>query len=267
MEFGLRLGRHPHVLVTTTPRPIPIIRTLLSDSDFRVVRGASYENLSNLSARFIRRVIRKYEGTRLGRQELHAHVLLDLPGALWTNALIEKQRVNKVPPLVRIVVAVDPAASAEDDSNETGIIVAGKDARGHAYTLVDASGVYSPAKWAMIAVALYHAYQADRIVYERNQGGDMVERVIRVEDPDVPLKGIVATKNKVTRAEPVAALMETGRDHHVGSFPELEDQMTHTRPEGYVGAGSPDRMDAKVWATTDLLLNTDDDGDWTAHRR
>lgn len=251
LELGLRLGERPQVVVTTTPRPIPIIRQILADPDTVDVVGSSYENISNLSARFIERVVRRYENTRLGRQEIHGAVLDDVPGALWTGALIEAHRVTHPPQLVRVVVAVDPAASVGEDSSETGIVVAAKGADGHGYVLDDMTVSDTPARWARQAVSAYHKYQADRMVAEVNQGGDMVEHTIRTEDTTAAFKQIRATRNKQTRAEPIAALYEQGKVHHVGMFPTLEDQMTQWVP----GEKSPDRMDALVWALTELLLD------------
>jgi len=200
--------------------------------------------------------VRKYEGTRLGRQELDAEVLEDVPGALWSREGIEAVRHQKALDLVRIVVAIDPAATSGEDADETGIIVAGKDPAGHGYVLADASGRYAPTEWAKTAIALYRTHSADRIVAEVNNGGEMVEATLRMVDPNVPFTSVRASRGKVVRAEPVAALYEQGRVHHVGALPTLEDQMcSFTTDFDRSRAGfSPDRVDALVWALTDLLV-------------
>jgi predicted phage terminase large subunit-like protein len=259
LMFGLRLGDDPRVVVTTTPKPIKIIRELLTDPTTVITRGSTYDNRANLAPGFLHQIIRKYEGTRLGRQELNAELLDDVPGALWNRELLEASRwpVHKnVPDLVRIAVAIDPAVSTGEDSDETGIIVAGKDADGHGYVLADQSGRYPPTEWARKAISLYRQHKADRIVAEVNNGGDMVEATIRMVDNNVSYSAVRATRGKVVRAEPVAALYEQGRIHHVGAFPTLEDQMCgFTTDFDRVAAGfSPDRVDALVWAFSDLLV-------------
>jgi phage terminase large subunit-like protein len=258
LQFGLRLGRKPRCLVATTPRPTKLIRELLAreGGDVVVTRGKTYENRANLAPGFFDQIIRKYEGTRLGRQELDAELLDDTPGALWVHAIIDAARLSTAPLLQRIVVAIDPAVTSGEDADETGIIVAGRDANGHGYVLRDLSGTYSPTEWARIAVAAYKSHQADRIVVERNNGGAMVEATIRMVDPNVAISTVWASRGKVTRAEPVSALYEQGRMHHIGSCPELEDQMTgFTSDFDREAAGySPDRLDALVWATTELLI-------------
>jgi phage terminase large subunit-like protein len=257
-QFGLRLGRKPRCLVATTPRPIRLIRELLSREgrDVVVTRGSTYENRPNLAPGFFEQVIRKYEGTRLGRQELNAELLEDTPGALWSHGIIDAARQAGAPHLVRIVVAIDPAATSGEDADETGIVVVGIDNQSHGYVLADASGKYQPIEWAKIAIAAYRAYRADRIVAETNNGGEMVAATLRMVDPNVPFKAVHASRGKVTRAEPVSALYEQGRMHHVGAFPQLEDQMTNfTSDFDRQSAGySPDRVDALVWAVTDLML-------------
>ena len=226
------------------------------DGDVVVTRGSTYENRANLAPGFFDQVIRKYEGTRLGRQELNAELLDDTPGALWSHSIIDAARVSAAPPLQRIVVAIDPAVTSGEDADETGIVVVGKDANGHGYVLQDLSGKYSPTEWARVAVTAYRTHRADRIVAERNNGGDMVQATIRMVDPNVALSTVWASRGKVTRAEPVSALYEQGRMHHTGSFPQLEDQMTNFASDfdreaaGY----SPDRLDALVWAATELLV-------------
>jgi len=260
LMFGLRLGDDPRVVVTTTPKPIRIIRELIADPTTVITRGSTYDNRFNLAPAFLAQIIKKYEGTRLGRQELNAELLDDVPGALWNRALIEETRwpVHKpVPDLIRIAVAIDPAASSGEEADETGIIVAGKDADGHGYVLADQSGRYDgPTEWARAAIRLYRQYKADRIVAEVNNGGDMVEATIRMVDPNVSYTKVHASRGKVMRAEPIAALYEQHRVHHVGAFPALEDQQCGFAADfDRASAGfSPDRVDALVWALTDLLV-------------
>jgi predicted phage terminase large subunit-like protein len=258
LMFGLRLGQHPRVVVTTTPRPTRLIRDLLTreSHDVVVTRGSTYENRANLAPAFFDQVIRKYEGTRLGRQELNAELLEDTPGALWGHGIIDAARQTAAPHLARIVVAIDPAASSGEDADETGIIVVGKDHQGHGYVLADLSGRYQPIEWARIAITAYRAHKADRIVAEVNNGGEMVENTLRMVDANVAFTAVRASRGKVTRAEPASALYEQGRIHHVGTFPQLEDQMTNfTSDFDRAAAGySPDRVDALVWAVTDLML-------------
>ena len=224
-----------------------------------ITRGSTYDNRANLAPAFLAQIIKKYEGTRLGRQELNAEILDDVPGALWNRALIEETRwpVHKpVPDLIRIAVAIDPAASSGEEADETGIIVAGKDAGGHGYVVADQSGRYAPTDWARTAIGLYRQYKADRVVAEVNNGGDMVEATIRMVDPNVSYAKVHASRGKVMRAEPVAALYEQHRIHHVGAFPTLEDQQCGFAADfDRASSGfSPHRVDALVWALTDLLV-------------
>jgi phage terminase large subunit-like protein len=252
---GLRLGSHPRWVATTTPRPTQLIKQLLKDPHVHPTRGKSTENLANLAQTFKHSVIDRYAGTRLGRQELDAEVLEDMPGALWTRRSLDEGRVDKIPPLKRVVVGVDPAASSSENSNETGIIVAGVDANNHGYVIEDWSGRGTPDAWARKAVAAYRKHEADRIVAEKNQGGEMVEHTIHTVDRNVPVTLVHATRGKYVRGEPIAALYEQGRVHHVGSFPDLEDQMVVFTPEQAIdrAEGSPDRVDALVWALTNLF--------------
>jgi predicted phage terminase large subunit-like protein len=258
LMFGLRIGRHPRVVVATTPRPTRLIKGLLAceGKDVVVTRGNTYENRANLAPIFLDQIIRRYEGTRLGRQELDAEVLDDTPGALWTRDQLEQCRVERAPELKRIVVAIDPAAKSGEDADETGIIVAGVDGAGHGYVLDDLSGHYAPAEWARKAIGAYQTQQADRIVAEINNGGEMVEQVLRGVDTAVSFRAVHASRGKVTRAEPVAALFEQNKVHLVGCFPELEDQLcAFTSDFDRARAGySPDRLDAMVWALTDLMV-------------
>lgn len=251
--LGLRLGAKPQVLVTTTPKPVSIIRSLRDAQTTVTVRGTSYENRANLAKDFLQRIVTKYEGTRLGRQELNAELLEDNPGALWTHANLDDNRVAKAPQLRRIVVAIDPAATATEESDETGIVVVGSDDRSpaHYYVLDDMSRIASPDGWAAAAVGAYHAHRADRIIGEANNGGDMIQAVIRHKDPNVSYRAVHATRGKAIRAEPIAALYEQNRVHHVGFFARLEDQMCDFNP-GVEMVSSPDRMDALVWGLTEL---------------
>lgn len=272
LEMGLRLGNEPQAVVTTTPRPIPIIRELMTDPSTVVSRVSTYENLGNLPTSFIRRVLAKYEGTRLGRQELHAELLMDTPGALWNADLIEANRVSPLglPSFKRSVVGVDVATGSAEHSNETGIVGCSKGEDSRAYVRFDRSGTHTPNEWAKEAIRLYFEMGASRIVAEKNQGGEMIRTVIHSVNANVPVKLVHASKSKQARAEPVAALMEQSRCLHVGMFAELEDQMIVTTPEGYLGSGSPDRMDAMVWAVTELMFGavaSDNPDDYEDYRR
>lgn len=251
--FGLRLGAHPRVMVTTTPKAIPLVKALVADPSFVVTRGKTYDNAANLAPSFLDAIREKYEGTRLGRQEIDAEILGDLPGALWTLAMLDPYRLRQAPPLGRIVVAVDPAVTAEENSDEHGIIVAGlaDDQRG--VVLEDGSLRGSPRDWAQRAISLYRSWDADCLVVEVNQGGDMVAHTLRTIDPNVKIREVRASRGKHVRAEPVASLYEQGRIAHVGPFAQLEEQMTQMTVAGFEGAGSPDRVDALVWAMTELF--------------
>lgn len=257
LQFGLRLGQQPRQVITTTPRPITVLKEIIASSTTVVTRGSTYDNAANLAPSFIKQVISKYEGTRLGRQELKAEILDDIPGALWTRAAIDAAKVKQAPDMVRVVVAVDPSGTKgkSDDGDSIGIVAAGKGADGRAYVLADRTCKLSPDGWGKRAVNAFHEFKADRIVAERNFGGAMVEHVIRTIDPRVSYKEVTASRGKIARAEPVAALYEQNKVSHVGSFPELEDQLCAMAPDGYLGEGSPDRADALVWALTELMLN------------
>lgn len=261
LQFGLRLGNNPRQIVTTTPRPVPVVKELLASSTTVVTRGSTLENRGNLAPSFLRQITARYEGTRLGRQELNAEVLDDNPNALWTRAMIEAALTTKakMPEMGRIVVAIDPSGSdgknAEEEGDDIGIICAGKGVDGRLYILADKTINASPAQWGKVAVELYRTYRADLIVAERNFGGAMVEHVIRSVDPDVPYKEVTASRAKWVRAEPVAALYEQSRVSHVGSFASLEDEMCAFGPDGLSDGKSPNRMDALVWAAHELMLN------------
>jgi phage terminase large subunit-like protein len=265
LMMGLRLGPNPQCVVTTTPKPTKLVKQLVKDGGGgRVViaRGTTFENLENLSPAF-RQIIAQYEGTRLGRQELEGEVLEDVEGALWTLGNIEHYRVRTAPEVLKqVVVGVDPAVTATEDSDETGIIVVGKgtclckqDAEGkplpedHYFVLADYTVRAAPAQWAARVARAYHDHMAGFVVAEGNNGGDMVRQVIRNSDSSIGVKIVHASRGKLTRAEPVSLLYEQGKVHHVGAFPALEDQMVTWVP----GDSSPDRMDALVWAITPIL--------------
>lgn len=263
LQLGLRLGTDPRACVTTTPRPIPLVRDLMADPSTVVTRGATFDNRSNLPKRFIDRIRKRYEGTRLGRQELFAEVLDDIPNALWTRAMIGPWTRGEWPAdheavlalFRRVIVAVDPsgAGSAGDEAaDEIGIVVVGETFSGHFHVLEDATCKLSPAGWGRRAAARYRHWKADALVAERNFGGAMVEAVIRTADPGVNVKMVTASRGKAVRAEPIAALYEQGRVTHARDLVELEDQMLHMTLIGFVGDGSPDRLDALVWALTEL---------------
>ncbi|MFG2873302.1 terminase large subunit domain-containing protein [Streptomyces sp. NPDC048338] len=255
-QMGMRLGDHPRICITTTPRPLPLIKELLKDPACVAVRGSTYDNLHNLAGTFQRAVIAKYEGTTLGRQELNAEVLEDLPGALVARALIDAARVapEDVPELVSIVVGMDPAGTGKGD--ETGLVVTGWSADRHHYVLADGSRKLTPEKAARAAFALLEQYQAVKVVVEDNGGKDWIESVLQrvwrdVNDEDAgpaPVRRVNASQGKRLRAQPVSMLYEQGKVHHVGSLPELEDQLTTWIPEE--DPGSPDRLDALVHAVT-----------------
>ncbi len=255
--MGLRLGKRPRALVTTTPRPTRLIKQLVADPHTVLVKGTTFENSGNLPPAFLGAILDKYKGTRLGRQELEAEILLDTPGALWTIESIERTRIapDKAPPLRRIVVALDPAMATSDGACETGLIVAGigqLDSRG--YLLHDASGKYTPDGWARQAVSLFDQYQADRIVSEANLPcGEIVTNTLASIRASLPLKLIHTHSGKRVRAEPVAALYEQGKVSHCGLFDALEDQLTGW--DAATSNESPDRLDALVHGLTELMLN------------
>lgn len=255
LQFGLRLGPEPRQVITTTPRPIPLLRRLLEDASVAVTRLSTNDNASNLPALFLKAVERRYGGTRLGRQELAGELIEDIEGALFRRDLIETGRTGPAPDLARIVVAVDPPASHGSDGSTCGIVCAGVGADGDAYVLEDASlQQATPARWANAVAACFEAWHADRVVAEVNQGGDMVESVLRAAHPAISFRAVRASRGKHARAEPVAALYERGLVHHAGTFPALEDQMCNFGPDGLSLGQSPDRVDALVWALSDLML-------------
>ena len=252
LMFALRLGDNPQCVITTTPRPTPLIRKLLDRDDVRVTTGSTFENEANLAESTLAMLKEKYEGTTLGRQELYAEVLDNLEGALWNNRMIDEARLPKDSQIefTKIVVALDPAVTANDDSDETGIVVVGKDQQNKYYLLDDKSGKYTPDEWGRLSVELYYTWEANLIVAEVNNGGDLVERLIRSIDTSCRYRSVHASRGKMLRAEPISALYEQGKVHHLGVFPELENQMctyTGDRPKP-----SPDRLDALVWGLTEI---------------
>lgn len=260
LQFGLRLG-NPRGIVTTTPRAIALVRALLNDVNTAAVRGSTYENAANLAPAFLAAIRKVYEGTRLGRQEIHAEILDDNPSALWKMGLIEATRVRQMPNLIKVAGGVDPATSATATSAETGIVFAGVgecrckgESENHGFVFDDRSGVYTPEKWARAVADGYGHHHADRIIGEVNNGGDLVESNLRSlgGDANISFTAVHASRGKQTRAEPIASLYEQQKVHHVGGLPKLEDQMTQWDPLN--DPKSPDRMDALVWVLTYLML-------------
>lgn len=261
LMFGLRLGPDPRSVATTTPRPVRLVRDLIAHPTTAITRGSTYDNAINLAPAFLDQIVAKYEGTRLGRQELEGALLDDVPGALWERGQIDKLRRPRPADLARIVVAIDPAMTSGEDADETGIVVAGTgncDCAGkperHGFVLADLTTRDTPDGWARRAVGAYHEQRADRIVAEVNNGGEMVQHTIRTVDPRVSYKAVHASRGKRVRAEPVAALYEQGKVHHVRGvrLADLEDQMCNFVPDDY--GSSPDRVDALVWAITELMI-------------
>lgn len=275
LDMGLRLGRNPQMVLTGTPKPVTLVRALINrakedGSDVVITRGATLDNASNLATSFMAVMRARYSGTRIGRQELEGELLEDVEGALWSIRLIDEHRISPtmvmdafgvlaekypdLPDLIRVVVGVDPAASSGETSAETGIVVAGLGADGHGYVLNDASLRGTPNEWARAAIHAYDTFDADHVTPEVNNGGEMVVNTLLTVRPTLPVSPVHASRGKATRAEPVSALYEQGRVHHVGTFTALEDQMAIWIP----GMPSPDRMDALVWAITDLMLSVSD---------
>lgn len=276
LQFTLRLGKNPRILVTTTPKPVKLLRNILKPENIESGRvyktsGSSYENSDNINLE----ALSEYEGTRLGRQELYAEILDEAAGALWNRKMIDDAQFNLpedcivhsedgkavdfkesrkefAKKLTKVVVSVDPAITANEESDLTGIIVAGIDINGTAYILEDATDMYLPEQWAAKAISLYNEYEADLIVAERNQGGEMVRSTLRTVDDAVPIKLVHASRGKYARAEPVSSLYERGKVKHLKYLEQLEEQMVTWEPLGSIG--SPDRLDAMVWAVTNLLL-------------
>lgn len=249
LMLGLRLGTAPQVMVTTTPKPNRLTKDILGRKSTTITRGSTYDNLDNLATSFRQQVLDSYEGTRLGRQELLGELLEDVEGALWTNQMLESALVEEVPTMQRIVVAVDPSGGDGEGNDEQGIVVAGKGIDGFYYVLADRSCKLTPQGWASRAVGAYNEFSADKLVAEKNFGGDMVKAVIAQIDKNISFKMVTASRGKVQRAEPIAALYEQGKVRHVYGLQDLEAQMTGWTPED---GTSPDRMDALVWAMTEL---------------
>lgn len=248
---ALRIGKNPRALLTTTPRPVKIIKDLLgrTDGSVTVVRGKTWDNAANLSRTALAELRLRYEGTRLGRQELEGELLEDVEGALWNRDLLDETRVDKAPQMVRVVVGVDPAVTSGEKADHTGILVVGRSKDSHLYVLEDATTKGTPHNAMSRAVDAYHRWHADRIVGEVNNGGDYIEGVLRTIDPNVAYRSVRATRGKLVRAEPISALWEQRRGHIVGSLPTLEDQMCSFTPDT---TESPDNLDAMVWACHEL---------------
>ena len=253
LQFGLRLGDKPQCVITTTPKPTPIIKNLISRTNICVTRGNTFENAENLAPSALSMLEEKYANTRLGRQELYAEIIDDIEGALWNRAMIDDFRVSDLPEMQRIVVSIDPAVTSGENSDETGIIITGRAENNRYYVIDDISGRMSPDAWAQKAVNAYHEYNADKIVAEVNNGGDLVERLIRTVEAGVPYKAIRSSRGKILRAEPISALYEQGKVSHLGLFSELEQQMCSYTPET---AKSPDRLDALVFGLTELSASS-----------
>lgn len=283
LQFGLRLGDDPRQVITTTPRPIPLLKQIMADTGTIITRGVTTDNRSNLPQKFFTQIVGRYEGTRLGRQELSGEILDDVPGALWTRRGLDEHRWprgKRLPDMQRVVIAIDPAAAdpgkqMPDEGAATGIIAVGLGVDGRGYVLEDGTCRLAPMGWARRAIALYDRYQGDAVVAEINQGGAMVEAVLRSERPTLPIATVHASRGKVTRAEPIAALYEQGRVSHVGTFATLEDNMVLFTPNGIEGNTTADDVDALVWALTELFPqmvfrpadDDDDDADfWTRNR-
>ena len=256
--LGLRLGEKPQAVITTTPRPIKLIKQLVADENAIVTRGSTFDNQNHLAEAFLKRIAARYEGRVIGRQELFAEIVEEAPGALWTRALIERQRL---PPdasqdYAQIVVGVDPPAKSGAKADECGIVVVGKTTAGRIHVIADlTSQGETPGQWASRVVAGFRRYKANRVVAEVNNGGEMVVEVLRQSDANLPVRKVTATRGKFLRAEPVAAAYERGIVHHLGEFPQLEDQLCTLTPdfEARVAGFSPDRADALVWAIADLI--------------
>lgn len=259
LQLGLRLGARPRQVVTTTPRALASLKAIIARSDTVMTRGTSYDNRANLAPAFFAEIIRRYEGTRFGRQEISAELLDDVAGALWTRAMLDAVRLaqgQSPPQMVRVVVGVDPSGTrgADDDRASVGIVAAGKGIDGLGYVLADFTCALSPAGWGRRIAEAVSLHRADCVVAEANFGGAMVESVLATANVGARVKMVTASRGKIVRAEPIAALYEQSRIKHAGALPALEDQLVAFTPDGYVGNGSPDRADAMIWALTELML-------------
>ena len=249
LMMALRLGKEPKCIITTTPRPTKLLKGLVKRRDVKLIKGNTFENIDNLPASTIQMLKERYEGTTIGKQELYAEIIDINENSLFKHNNIHDNRVEKQPELVKIVVGIDPAVTSKKTSDETGIIVAGRDINNHYYVLDDKSGIFSPDIWIKKAIELYYHYQANKIIAETNNGGDLILKLLQVQDASVPYQSVRASRGKMTRAEPVSSLYEQNRVHHVGYFRELEEQMCSYTGES---TDSPDRMDALVWCISAL---------------
>jgi phage terminase large subunit-like protein len=255
LMMGLRLGKNPRAIVATTPKPTKLIRDLVAreGKDVVITRGRTKDNEANLAPQFLKTIVARFQGTRLGRQELDGELLTDTPGALWNHENLDATRVDTAPTLQRIVVGIDPSGSAGENADECGIVVSGLGVDSELYVLADLSGRMSPTEWARRAIGAFHYYKADRIVAETNYGGAMVLSTITAIDPGVPVKAITSSRGKVLRAEPISAIWEQGHGHLVGSnFAELQDEMTSFTTDWDRSRGSPNRVDALVFSAAEL---------------
>ena len=251
LMFALRLGEKPQVCVTTTPKPLQLLINLRDAKTTVLTKGTSYDNRENLNQQFFDSILSKYKNTRLGMQEIYAEILEESDNAMWKREWLDEGRLIDAPEdLERIVVAIDPAVTSKKTSDETGIIVAGKDSEGKFYVLNDSSARYTPSAWSEKAIMLFNQYQCDKIIAEVNNGGQLVEHTLRTQSENVPYKSVHASRGKRTRAEPIASLYEQGKVHHVGNFERLENQLCNW--EANSGDPSPDRLDALVWALSEL---------------
>ncbi|WP_413816225.1 DNA-packaging protein [Palleronia sp. THAF1] len=255
LQFCLRLGDHPRSCITTTPRSIPLLRRLLAQSSTVSTHAPTQANSANLAPSFLTEVRERYGNTRLAQQELQGVLLDDIEGALWSVGQLAEARIETLPVVSRIVVAVDPPVTGGKNADTCGIVVAGLTTEGQGVVIEDASIKGSPLQWARAVIDAYHRHAADRVIAETNQGGDLIESLLRQVDRTVPYRSVHASKGKVIRAEPVAALYEQDKVRHLGEWPELESQMAQMTSTGFRGAGSPDRVDALVWALSELMLS------------
>ena len=271
LQLGLRLGRQPRQVITTTPRVLAALKSIIARSDTVTTRGTSYDNRANLAPAFFDTIIRRYEGTRFGRQEINAELLEDVQGALWTRAMLDVVRLahgTAPPQMARVVVGVDPSGTrGGDDRASVGIVAAGKGIDGRGYVLADFTCALSPGGWGRRVAEAVSAHKADCVVAEANFGGAMVENVLAAADVGARVKMVTASRGKIVRAEPIAALYEQNRVRHAGAFAALEDQLTAFTTDGYVGEGSPDRADAMIWALTELMLQQNVMEPWYALAR
>ena len=271
LQLGLRLGANPQQVITTTPRARAALKAIVARSDTVVTRGSSYDNRANLAPSFFSEIIRRYEGTRFGRQEIDAELLEDVVGALWTRAMLDAARLGQnvpLPQMARVVVGVDPSGTrGQDDRASVGIVAAGKGIDGLGYVLADFTCALSPAAWGRRVAEAVSAHRADCVVAEQNFGGAMVESVLAAANVGTRVKMVTASRGKIVRAEPIAALYEQKRVHHAIALPQLEDQLVAFTPDGYVGEGSPDRADAMIWALSELMLEHNVMDPWFAQAR